>query len=207
MSDMTRLLALACCAASLTLAGCAGKHTVATPVAQAQTMVCTPVAQLPEGLTQSQAAPAAAAPQVEPARAQSAVAPPALPAGDKFSALQSIYFDFDSYLLDADARNALEQVYQQVGTNSRSFRLEGFCDERGDDEYNLALGERRATGVKSFLAARGIDEIRLSVVSYGREHPVDPSHTDQAWKLNRRVEVVDSAAPAPDSHKRYGRRD
>ena len=69
-------------------------------------------------------------------------------------------------------------------------RIEGHCDERGSDEYNLALGERRAKAAMNYLVTLGIADKRLSVISYGKEKPVDPGHDEAAWAKNRRAEFV-----------------
>ena len=71
--------------------------------------------------------------------------------------------------------------------------VEGHADERGTAEYNLALGERRATAVKSYLLTLGIGEDRLQTVSYGKEFPFDPGHDESAWSKNRRAHFVITA--------------
>jgi peptidoglycan-associated lipoprotein len=68
--------------------------------------------------------------------------------------------------------------------------IEGHCDERGTDEYNLALGEKRALAARDFLVNFGIAKSRISVVSYGEERPVDPRSNEEAWSKNRRDEFV-----------------
>jgi peptidoglycan-associated lipoprotein len=68
--------------------------------------------------------------------------------------------------------------------------IEGHCDERGTDEYNIALGERRANSAKRYLVNLGVDSSRLETVSYGEEKPVDSGHNEAAWKKNRRAHFV-----------------
>ena len=68
--------------------------------------------------------------------------------------------------------------------------IEGHCDERGSVEYNLALGERRAAAVRNQLISFGVDPDRIQTVSYGKERPVDPAHTEEAWAKNRRAQFV-----------------
>jgi peptidoglycan-associated lipoprotein len=68
--------------------------------------------------------------------------------------------------------------------------IEGHCDERGTSEYNLALGERRAVAVKTYLASLGISPDRVRTVSYGKEFPFDPGHNEEAWASNRRAHFV-----------------
>jgi peptidoglycan-associated lipoprotein len=69
-------------------------------------------------------------------------------------------------------------------------KLEGHCDERGSDEYNLALGENRAKAALNYLVALGVPPEQLSIISYGKEKPLDNGHTEEAWAKNRRVEFT-----------------
>ncbi|MFH0729471.1 MAG: peptidoglycan-associated lipoprotein Pal [Pseudomonadota bacterium] len=102
-----------------------------------------------------------------------------------------VYFDFDSATLTAQAQDVLNQKHQWLLSNSAGqVTIEGHCDERGSNAYNLALGDRRAQSAKSFLAQSGIPESRLSTVSFGEEKPVDPGHTEAAWAKNRRAHFV-----------------
>ena len=101
---------------------------------------------------------------------------------------QDIYFDFDSYTLRSDAKTVLEQKAAWMQTSPGSnVQIEGHCDERGTNAYNLALGERRANTAKQYLATLGINEGRMSTISYGEEQPFDPGHTETAWAMNRRA--------------------
>lgn len=107
------------------------------------------------------------------------------------SPFDTIYFDFDSYVLRQDARDSLDRNYQWMKNNpGETVRLEGHCDERGSDEYNLALGEKRARAAQNYLKSLGIPGDRLSVISYGKEKPADPGHNEEAWAKNRRVEFI-----------------
>jgi peptidoglycan-associated lipoprotein len=100
---------------------------------------------------------------------------------------ESIYFDFDKSDLTTAAQALLKKKADWLRQNpAYSLRIEGNCDERGTNEYNLALGERRAASAKKFLAALGIAENRISIISYGEERPVDPGHNEAAWAKNRR---------------------
>ncbi len=100
-----------------------------------------------------------------------------------------IHFDFDkSTIRPADAQ-ALDQKIPILQANaSLRLRIAGHCDERGSDEYNLALGNRRATSAKQYLVSHGIDAGRVESVSYGEERPLDPAHNEEAWAKNRRDE-------------------
>ncbi len=105
--------------------------------------------------------------------------------------LKTIYFDFDKYNLRDDARRQLEANADILRNNSdMNIMIEGHCDERGTDEYNLALGERRAQAARSYLESLGISASRINVLSYGEERPVAPGHDEESWALNRRGEFV-----------------
>ena len=96
-----------------------------------------------------------------------------------------VYFDFDKSILDAEDKSLLEQYLPEI-KKAKIVRLEGHCDERGTREYNLALGERRATAVSNFLVALGINGARIMTISYGKEKPVALGSNDTAWSQNRR---------------------
>lgn len=105
--------------------------------------------------------------------------------------LERIFFDFDQYVLTAEARDILAENAEYLKANSQiKVRIEGHCDERGSDEYNLALGERRAQAAQKYLTSLGIDPNRLEVISYGEEKPLDPANNEEAWAKNRRAEFV-----------------
>ena len=102
-----------------------------------------------------------------------------------------ILFETDSYAIDDDDRSVLDSqvAWLQANTNVR-VTIEGHCDERGTREYNLALGDRRANAAKNYLAARGIDPSRMSVISYGKERPEALGSDEGAWAQNRRAVTV-----------------
>ena len=102
---------------------------------------------------------------------------------------QSIYFDFDKSDLKPEAKATLKNKAAWLKEHvAYVVRIEGHCDERGTNEYNLALGERRAHAAKKFLMALGVAEHRMSGISYGEERPADPGHNEDAWAKNRRDE-------------------
>jgi len=107
-------------------------------------------------------------------------------------ALEKIYFDFDSYVLSQTARDSLKKnaEYLLKKNTSVKIQIEGNCDERGSDEYNLALGEKRAQAALNYLVTLGVPAERLSFISYGKEKPADPGHDEAAWAKNRRDEFV-----------------
>ena len=100
-----------------------------------------------------------------------------------------VYFDFDKSILDAEDKSLLEQYLPEI-KKAKIVRLEGHCDERGTREYNLALGERRANSAKDYLMTYGISSDRISVLSYGKERPVDSGSNPLAWSKNRRSVTV-----------------
>ena len=107
------------------------------------------------------------------------------------SELNAIYFDFDSFKLSELDRSNLEKNADMIKKDSaEKVRVEGNCDERGSDEYNLALGEKRANAAMQYLVTLGIPADRLSVISYGKEKPADPGHDEAAWAKNRRDDFV-----------------
>jgi peptidoglycan-associated lipoprotein len=100
-----------------------------------------------------------------------------------------IHFDFDKADIRASDQSILDQKAAILGANSAvRLRVAGHCDERGSDEYNLALGNRRAAAAKRYLTGKGVADGRLEVVSYGKERPLDPGHSEDAWAKNRRDE-------------------
>ena len=100
-----------------------------------------------------------------------------------------IHFDFDKADVRTSDQGILDRKAAILGANTAvRLRIAGHCDERGSDEYNLALGNRRAAAAKRYLAGKGVDEGRLDVVSYGKERPLDPGHSEDAWAKNRRDE-------------------
>jgi peptidoglycan-associated lipoprotein len=110
------------------------------------------------------------------------------------SLLKDIHFDFDKYdIRPSDAAvlkgNAeLLKKYDKV-----KIQIEGHCDEKGTNEYNLALGERRANSTRNYLLSLGISPERISAISYGEERPLDPGHNEDAWTKNRRAHTIITA--------------
>ncbi|HRK02809.1 MAG TPA: OmpA family protein [Oligoflexia bacterium] len=107
---------------------------------------------------------------------------------DKAMGLQTVNFAYDSSILDSWARNKLKENAKILRENSSlRVQIEGHTDERGGIQYNLALGERRAGAARAYLIDQGIDADRMTVISYGKEKPVDPSSSEGAWAKNRRA--------------------
>ncbi|MEE9496372.1 MAG: peptidoglycan-associated lipoprotein Pal [Desulfobacterales bacterium] len=104
---------------------------------------------------------------------------------------EDIYFEFDKSTLTPAAQDSLLRKAEWLRENpAATVTIEGHCDERGTNEYNLALGDRRAESAKAFLIDLGIDPSRLTTISYGEERPVDPRHMEEAWAKNRRDHFV-----------------
>ncbi len=108
--------------------------------------------------------------------------------------LGTVYFDFDRYDIRADARPTLRANADAILARRGAgiITIEGHCDERGSEEYNLALGERRASGVKQYLVDLGVPASRLRTVSFGEAKPAVLGHDESAWRYNRRSEFKSS---------------
>ena len=107
------------------------------------------------------------------------------------SQFDDIHFAYDKYDLDTEARAILDTVAKRLNVHPGYVVLiEGNCDERGSIEYNIALGQRRANNAMKYLVDLGVDKGRISIVSYGKERPLDPEHNEEAWAKNRRDHFV-----------------
>jgi peptidoglycan-associated lipoprotein len=112
------------------------------------------------------------------------------------SSLAPVYFDLDKAVLRTDARKQLKARAKTIKKQPEwgTVTIEGHCDERGSEEYNLALGERRASAVKRFLMDSGVPASRLETVTYGESRPAARGHTETAWRHNRRSEFTTEAS-------------
>jgi peptidoglycan-associated lipoprotein len=105
--------------------------------------------------------------------------------------IADIHFDFDKYNLKPEAQEVLKAAAPAyMKYTNYNLVVEGHCDERGTAEYNLALGEKRATEAAKFLTDLGVDKSRLKTISYGEEMPLDKEHNEEAWAKNRRAHFV-----------------
>ena len=113
-------------------------------------------------------------------------------AADKLIAVgDRVLFDYDSASLDSSAKILLDSQSRFLRANTDlNFIVEGHCDERGTREYNLALGEQRATAVRDYLVIQGIDPDRIKVISYGKEKPAVVGSNGMAWSKNRRAVTI-----------------
>ena len=104
---------------------------------------------------------------------------------------EDVHFNFDDATLTAEAIEILNQKVAYLRENAgASITIEGHCDERGTNEYNIALGERRAQSIAAFLTNAGIPAAQMKAVSYGEEKPLDMGHNEAAWAKNRRGHFV-----------------
>lgn len=104
---------------------------------------------------------------------------------------ETVYFDFDKHQVKASERSKVEAVATYMKNEPKVLvKVEGNCDERGTEEYNRSLGERRALAVREYLATLGIDPERVLTVSYGEDKPADIGHDEAAWSKNRRDDFV-----------------
>ncbi len=112
--------------------------------------------------------------------------------GTDVSGLQTVYFDYDAFTIRSDAKPALRDNAQAIGDHEEwgVVTIEGHCDERGSEEYNLALGERRANGVKRYLVDLGVSSSRVRTVSFGEAKPSVMGHDESAWRYNRRSDFT-----------------
>lgn len=104
---------------------------------------------------------------------------------------QVVYFDFDKSNVRPDQVTKLEEVARRMKTMpGKALLIEGHCDERGTEEYNRSLGDRRALSIREWLAGHGVPSDMITTVSFGEDKPTDPEHTEAAWKKNRRGEII-----------------
>jgi peptidoglycan-associated lipoprotein len=109
----------------------------------------------------------------------------------KIPVLNDVYYDFDKSTLSAEAKQTLAENARQLNdAGAMAVTIEGHCDERGTNAYNLALGEKRANAAKDYLVSLGVDAGRITTISYGEEKPFDAGHEEAAWAKNRRAHFV-----------------
>ena len=138
--------------------------------------------------------PSAMAPTA-PAPGGAATTPPGTPPRpSEFSEntnLKDVFFDFDRYDIRADDAKILDGNATWLKSNANNLVLiEGHCDERGTNEYNLALGERRAKATMNYLVSQGIQANRITIISYGKERPVCSEKSESCWHKNRRAHFL-----------------
>jgi peptidoglycan-associated lipoprotein len=145
--------------------------------------------------------PAAVAPSTPPTSTPPIAAVPTTPSTppspSEFTAnpnLKDIHFDFDKYnVRPGDARILDANAAWLKSNQGNLILIEGHCDERGTNEYNLALGERRAKSAMNYLVAQGVQASRITIISYGKERPICPEHNEACWAQNRRAHFLTKA--------------
>lgn len=174
-------------------AGCAGKETVLVK----EQLAGNSAGAVAASQVQPEAA-AKSAPVEETSHAKPSEQPPPgrnetvepVPAAELAAALETIYFDYDRYTLSPEARESLLKSASLLAKKEAKLQIAGHCDERGSDDYNLALSEKRAVAARDYLVALGVPRERLSVIGYGKEKPAVPGHDEAAWAQNRRDEFL-----------------
>ena len=173
-------------------AGCAKRPattSVAAPPPSAPAPAPPAATPAPAPSTPAPAAPVPSTPST-PAPAPAPAATTARPAPAEFASipeLKDIHFDFDKYDIRPDAARTLDANAAWLKSNGNQLLLiEGHCDERGTNEYNLALGERRAKSAMNYLVSQGVQASRITIISYGEERPLCTEHTETCWAQNRR---------------------
>jgi peptidoglycan-associated lipoprotein len=111
---------------------------------------------------------------------------------------QTIYFEYDKSSIKSSEDSKLDQVGDYMKSHGDvALRVEGNCDERGTEEYNRSLGERRALAAREYLVRLGVDQNRIVTISYGKDRPLDSEHNTTGWSRNRRDDFVVLTAPKP----------
>ena len=177
----------------LLFAGCAKQELVKKEETPPPATAAAPADKAPAGKEPSGKAPEQqlAEKRMQEAPVKEEPAGKVLKPGEAEVVLETVYFDFDSYQLSPAARENLAKNAEQLKKNpSAKVQIEGHSDERGSDEYNLALGEKRANAARDYLVTLGIPADRLTIISYGKEKPADPGHDEAAWAKNRRAVLV-----------------
>jgi peptidoglycan-associated lipoprotein len=172
---------------SLFLAGCPKRPATTAASAPPPTGAPSPSSAAPSttapgtGMTPSPAAPSTAAPSTTP------------PSPSEFREtdnLKDVFFDFDRYDIRPSDAKVLDTNATWLKTNNNLVLIEGHCDERGTNEYNLALGERRAKATMNYLVGQGVQANRITIISYGKERPTCTEHSEGCWAKNRRAHFL-----------------
>jgi peptidoglycan-associated lipoprotein len=198
MQNSCRLLLISAAAVALFAAGCSKKNVAkSTPPAPAAAPASQPAA--PQASQPSRSTPQ---PRQQASVAPSSRVPDAATRkriDELLARIEDAYFDYNQHTLRPDAIKALQSDSTElrdiiVQYPDYHLTIEGHADERGSEEYNLALGDERAKAAKSYLVQVGIPDKQLSVISYGKDKPICDQHDETCWQKNRRIHIV--AAPA-----------
>jgi peptidoglycan-associated lipoprotein len=192
---ISRFLACAAVTAlSLTFAGCAKKVAAKAPTPPAPTHTTTAAAATPAPARNYASTPAAAS---TPSRYPDAATRARIQ--DLLNRIQDAYFDYNKHTLRPDAEAALRKDAQTLADIIKQYpdfklTVEGYADERGSDEYNMALGDARAKQTKEYLSNLGLPGNQLATISYGKEKPVCTEHDEDCWQKNRRTHITQAQA-------------
>ena len=186
MKTMKMICPLACALAMLAVAGCGSHKPIGyTPLPVGITPP--PVEQTPPTMAYNPDpnATSTAIPAADNSLFENMVKDPAALAN------YTVHFKYDSAAVQKTEKANLQAVAQALSADSKTkLLIEGHCDERGTEEYNRSLGERRALAAREALAKLGVDPSRVRTISYGKDKPVDPGHDEAAWAKNRRDDFV-----------------
>jgi peptidoglycan-associated lipoprotein len=127
---------------------------------------------------------------VAPSTGAPSTTPPAPSEFRETDNLKDVFFDFDRYDIRATDAKTLDTNAAWLKTNNSLVLIEGHCDERGTNEYNLALGERRAKATMNYLVGQGVQANRITIISYGKERPICTEHSEACWAKNRRAHFL-----------------
>jgi peptidoglycan-associated lipoprotein len=187
------IIGLIVCLSFMVMTGCAKKSAVKEQAVSAEEKAAADrAAEQADAKARADQEARLAAEQRAKEEAEAKVAPQAEAAAVKEEmTFKDVLFDFDKFSLKPESRDTLKQLAEWLTKNKNSRVLvEGNCDERGTTEYNLALGERRAKEAMKYLVELGVDGKRIKTISYGKERPLDPGNTEEAWAKNRRDHFV-----------------
>jgi peptidoglycan-associated lipoprotein len=177
------LLAVPVIALSLFLVGCPKRPATTAASAPAPTGSPTPSAAAPSTTPSPSMTPSPVAPST-------ATTPPAPSEFRATDNLKDVFFDFDKYDIRQSDAKTLDTNAAWLKSNDNLVLIEGHCDERGTNEYNLALGERRAKATMNYLVSQGVQASRITIISYGKERPTCTEHTESCWAQNRRAHFL-----------------
>lgn len=179
------LLAVPVLVLSLFLVGCPKRP--ATTAASAPPPTGSPSS--PSGPSASPSGPSMTPSPAAPSTSPSTT-PPAPSEFTESANLKDVFFDFDKYDIRPGDAKILDANATWLKSNNNLVLIEGHCDERGTNEYNLALGERRAKSAMNYLVAQGVQASRVTIISYGEERPTCTEHTEECWAKNRRAHFL-----------------
>ncbi len=182
----TALLAVPVLVLSLFLVGCPKRPATTAASAPPPTGSPSPSSAAPSTAPGAAMAPSTAAPST----AAPSTTPPAPSEFREDANLKDVFFDFDKYDVRPGDAKILDTNAAWLKSNDNLVLIEGHCDERGTNEYNLALGERRAKSTMNYLVAQGVQASRITIISYGKERPTCTEHSEDCWAKNRRAHFL-----------------